>query len=370
MARDLCEYPNIEGGYVMLARKVAYSSLFTLPANDFKVAAACMVMANHQEGRWWDDLAQEEVLIPRGSFISSVRKIAGLTKLSEKVVRNALRRLEKVNFLHRNVVKRAQDRAHPPGGNRAQVWAHRYSLITLIKYDFYNDPTNYSRAQKEAQPPTPDRAQKRAQLGQVPRQVPGQSNNNIRREESKETPPDAVSPEVTDADRQLVRRFYGGQGCLVLDSLVEKGAKTAAELRRGFEQRGLPPQELERVVDEVAGHPDRYRRDGQRPLEHFGGLPYVVEQALKQLNRPPPAPSVTAGVIPDAVQKARDDDAAWMERFNALPDAERQVRLIQARSALRAQRLSDALVEAMAPGRAMVDWRADVESAASATPSG
>lgn len=76
-----------------------------------------LLRANHEDARWHGKVAE------RGSFITSLDKLSAETSLSVKSVRTCLQKLEKT-------------------GEICMQTANKYRVITICKYDSYQDDTN------------------------------------------------------------------------------------------------------------------------------------------------------------------------------------------------------------------------------------
>ena len=113
---------KIPGGYVHLVRDVIHSSLWTMPANAVKLGLTCVAMANWQDRKWWD--GKEEVVIRRGSFVTSIRNLAKSAQMPPSEIQRCLRSLS-----HHGLISTKA--------------SSRWTLITVIKYDYYNDPKSY-----------------------------------------------------------------------------------------------------------------------------------------------------------------------------------------------------------------------------------
>lgn len=113
---------EIPAGAVLVARAITNSSLWTMRAADRILAITCICMANWKPKKWFD--GETAGVIDRGQFITSYEHLAEAAKLSIQNVRTSLRNLEKVGFLTRKVTR-------------------RWTLLTLCKYDHYQDMSKY-----------------------------------------------------------------------------------------------------------------------------------------------------------------------------------------------------------------------------------
>lgn len=114
---------EIPDGAVVVARGILNSSLWTMRTEDRILAITCIALCNFKDRKWFD--GQKNVIIKRGSFVRSLAKLSEAARLSIKSTRTSLKRLEKSEFL-------------------ARTSTNRFTLITLPKYDFYQQMGNYS----------------------------------------------------------------------------------------------------------------------------------------------------------------------------------------------------------------------------------
>lgn len=119
----------IPGGYALLARKFFESPdwQFTTPTGR-NLMTVCIAKANFEPRQWYD--GQHPVTIGRGQFVTTLEALtvhcgAGTTI---KEIRTAITHLTKSGFMVIESVKRG---------------AHSYTLITVAKYDAYQDMRNY-----------------------------------------------------------------------------------------------------------------------------------------------------------------------------------------------------------------------------------
>ena len=123
----------IPDGYIKISRRVFSSKTFlSLNAIQKLVTFYLILMANHQDNKWWDNHDKKFIDIKRGSFITSVEQIR--KKINDKLVtpkkiRLILSTLEKMEFL-------------------ATKTTNKYTLITILKYDLYQNGSNYKGKQK------------------------------------------------------------------------------------------------------------------------------------------------------------------------------------------------------------------------------
>jgi len=109
---------GFEDGWIKLWRITLDKTLWQLKPEFRCVAIACLLMANHQEGKWYCEKTGETVNIPIGSFVTTIRNLAERANISVQSTRTALTHLENISFL---VQKSTQ-------------W---FTLITICNWDIY-----------------------------------------------------------------------------------------------------------------------------------------------------------------------------------------------------------------------------------------
>ena len=118
----------IEDGFVLLSRKIFSSkTFFSLNAVQKLITIYLILMANHKDSEWWDNYKKEFVTIKRGSFVTSVDSIKNKIKdkwVTTQKIRTLLKILKKMQFL------------------TIETTSH-YTLITILKYNLYQDGDNY-----------------------------------------------------------------------------------------------------------------------------------------------------------------------------------------------------------------------------------
>ena len=67
-------------GWIKFHRKTMESSVWNLSDAQFKVWVTCLLLANNKDRKWWD--GHDEVIIPRGSFVTSEPKLAKEAKVT------------------------------------------------------------------------------------------------------------------------------------------------------------------------------------------------------------------------------------------------------------------------------------------------
>lgn len=119
---------HIQGGFVLVSRKLLDDALWTSTPDSTKVCmVGCILLANWEDKEWWD--GQAKVLIKRGSFITSMKNLAARLNTSLKKTQYATQLLEKAGF----VLLKGYT---------------RYTLITVVNYEKYQDMSNYLGIEK------------------------------------------------------------------------------------------------------------------------------------------------------------------------------------------------------------------------------
>lgn len=126
---------HIEGGYLLLPRRITESSLYAMNGNDLKLAVLFMCLANFEPRKWPDRFQQKEIIIGRGEFVGTHKQWADKTALSLKETRNGIKRLCWHGFL---------EDLTPENVKRA----HGYTHLRICKYEVYQNPQNYVRHSK------------------------------------------------------------------------------------------------------------------------------------------------------------------------------------------------------------------------------
>jgi uncharacterized phage protein (TIGR02220 family) len=91
-----------------------------------------IMLANHKDGTWWDDVKKEWVPIKRGQLITSLNRLqkACGKGVSVQNIRTCFVNLEKMGFLTYKSTK-------------------QYRLVTIVNYDFYQCPENYQQSNQQ-----------------------------------------------------------------------------------------------------------------------------------------------------------------------------------------------------------------------------
>ena len=154
---------EIPDGAVIVARAVVNSSLWTMRPEDCKLAITCICMCNWRAKKWWD--GKQQVTIARGQFVSSLGNLSKASHLSLQTTRTSVKNLKNCEFLTLKVT-------------------HRYTLITLPKYEHYQDLAKYYNTESNTRPTRGQHA-------------PNNNQRRVIRGRRGETPPVAPQPEPT-----------------------------------------------------------------------------------------------------------------------------------------------------------------------------
>ncbi len=104
-------------GWIKFHRKTMEGPVWDLSPPQYKVWDACLLLANNKPRKWFD--GTREIVIPRGSFVTTERGLAEKVKVSRIVIRRALTGLERI------------------GSIRAQRRAQKYTVIEVVNFDSY-----------------------------------------------------------------------------------------------------------------------------------------------------------------------------------------------------------------------------------------
>jgi hypothetical protein len=120
-----------EGGYITLSRKFFRGWAWTLTPAQIKVFLYLLYRARWKPGKakWWD--GHETIEVDRGEAVISTTKVAAACKVSRKVVRRTIEILVET------------------GTARANTRANRYTVITWLNYDLYQNPNTRGGQQEE-----------------------------------------------------------------------------------------------------------------------------------------------------------------------------------------------------------------------------
>jgi len=122
------EQEYLEGGYVKISRRVFGSKTFSsLNAIQKLITIYLILMANHQDNKWWDNHEKKFIDIKRGSFVTSVDSIKKKVKdrlVTTQKIRTCVKILKNMQFL------------------TIETTSH-YTLITILKYNLYQNGDCY-----------------------------------------------------------------------------------------------------------------------------------------------------------------------------------------------------------------------------------
>ena len=125
---DNQEQEYLEDGYVKVSRRVFSSKTFSsLNAIQKLITIYLILMANHQDNKWWDNHEKKFIVIKRGSFITSVDSIKKKIKdrlVTTQKIRTLLETLKNMQFLTIETTS-------------------RYTLVSILKYNLYQDGDSY-----------------------------------------------------------------------------------------------------------------------------------------------------------------------------------------------------------------------------------
>lgn len=86
-------------GYIKLFRVLLDNPLCTqLPAGWFRVWVVSLLLTNFRPVKWWN--GSQEILIPAGSFVTSLPSLAKKSGVSVKILRSSLRYFERAGMMH------------------------------------------------------------------------------------------------------------------------------------------------------------------------------------------------------------------------------------------------------------------------------
>jgi len=228
-------------GWIKFHRKTIDSAVWNLSDAQFRIWVTCLLMANNKDRKWWD--GHDEVIIPRGSFVTTQRNLAKKARVSRKATRGALEVLERISSI------------------RAKIRAHRYTIITIVNFDSYQAHDFQG-----------------AQIGSHRGAQQGPIREKERSKEEERTSPfnkqafwEKFSPQDREVIHQIIQAIHSSRKRgKVADSIIQ------AELRWWDRQnpaqviRGMHTYLEKRYADE--GKREEYLRgvirnsDGQTPL--------------------------------------------------------------------------------------------------------
>jgi len=141
----------IEGGFFLSARKLYTGWISTLPPATRLVVMHSIFKAN------WDDVPMVimgvRVVVPRGSFITSLRSMAREVNVSTKPVRIAFRVMEQTKMATISPAANLADPTYDLAPLRSHVRSQHGLHVILLNYNKYQDISEYVRSQPEGVTP-------------------------------------------------------------------------------------------------------------------------------------------------------------------------------------------------------------------------
>ena len=117
--KDNTRHPK-DTGFVKLWRSITESSLWTMPAIDVKLFFYLVAHANWKNKKWWSSKLQRDIVIPRGSLVTSINHLAeGVREQRSRVYRSLCR----LGGAHK-ITRKSE---------------HEFTVVTICNYDYYND---------------------------------------------------------------------------------------------------------------------------------------------------------------------------------------------------------------------------------------
>jgi len=121
-------------GYVMFARGTYKDSKTWQNLNPVQkvIMITLIMLANHKDGNWWDNVKKVWVPVKRGQLITSLDRLqkACGKGVSVQNIRTCFVNLEKMGFLTYKSTK-------------------QYRLVTIANYDFYQCSENYQQSNQQ-----------------------------------------------------------------------------------------------------------------------------------------------------------------------------------------------------------------------------
>lgn len=146
-------------GWIKLHRSIFDSTLNSLPSNQKWIAMVILLSANHKERGWfWKG---QEYRCQPGQFVTSLDSLAERSKESVKVVRTALKNLERIGFLKNESTNHGR-------------------LITILNWEFYqaDDRFEDENSQKWASKKSPQNVENSTFVSPENLQMGKQGANN------------------------------------------------------------------------------------------------------------------------------------------------------------------------------------------------
>lgn len=283
---------EIPDGAVIVARALVNSSLWTMRHEDVRLAILCIVRANWKPKRWYD--GEKSITIERGQFVTTRRDLATEARLTEQELRTSMDHLEACGFLTRKSTQ-------------------TYTVVTLPKYDIYQDLNKYSdKIDPQTNPslthtqPNPNPTLTQVQPNPNPKQEgkEGEERDELKEEEdgTESSPKTSVPPPVDlkdlalyVADTMLCEQY---EALKVGWAKAYPGINLLAEIRKAHAWEISNPVKrkinrapflnrwLGKAQDQVGG-----QNGTQRKTEQFGFVPKnwtgEGQRQAAEIKRPP-----------------------------------------------------------------------------------
>ena len=238
---------EIPSGAVLVARAITNSSLWTMRAADRILAITCICMANWKPKKWFDGSQSTE--IQRGQFVTSYENLAEAAKLSIRNVRTSLKNLEKVGFLTRRVTQ-------------------RWTLVTICKYDHYQDFSKYYDTKTDNQL-TNDRQTTDKSLTNDCQQL--KKDNKENKEKNEKHTPEGVA-------QRLYLLWKDGPGSHVGPEYGIKAIQDAIHV-------GVSPKDIEQAFWDHAAIKGRKIWEVLDPLRQPADKSYSMQDVIEEARR-------------------------------------------------------------------------------------
>lgn len=165
-------------------------------ANVLQVFMFCLLKANHKDKKW------QGRVVKRGQFITGRRKLAEETKQSEKVVRNALKKLEKT-------------------GEISVQKTNSFSLITVNNFDLYQEDegqqkaSNNPRQERDLEDEEQERGQQKASKGPAEghqRAIKGPQRENDKNDKNDKNEKKPPNPPFQNPTKPKLKKWVAENG--------------------------------------------------------------------------------------------------------------------------------------------------------------
>lgn len=111
-------------GYIKIHRKILESAIFRLGAEAIGVLTILLLKANWKPLKWLDEATGEEILIPRGTFVTSRKSLSIMCGLSEQKIRTWIAKFKKAKIITSKSTSKS-------------------TIISILNYNKYQDlPTS------------------------------------------------------------------------------------------------------------------------------------------------------------------------------------------------------------------------------------